>query len=425
MDLLEERKQRLHTLIDLARVTRGWSRAQIAAVLGRDPTKIYPETGNPKMDFLVSLADALEWPVGNVIEVVWGEAPCPAPESARNGDSFTDLNKALIEAHRVGAYDRVIATARRMYEVSADAEQRAHSLAREAFAWDALGRYPKVIETLREALQLAPVSSRLRRILQANLAAAQYALWDLAPALGAAEYLTHWYEANPPESVVDQKRPAFVHYLRGNIHRRLMAVEPEGFAHHADLAERDLLIAIEQHERLADVLGDHTLLGIANACKGGVMEIRVEKGQADAVLTVSQMLDAVEEAAANPTLTGYTLEGWGWWCIFGSNIALRHLTGSHLQQAVNAFTQHAINFADRLDHWAMRERAFTLQLALHERIKASTGIEVPLRINEDHKPLIASTMGRFPQFRRAGWQILELSNLVREPAKSRSDSRGQ
>ncbi len=421
MDVLEERKQRLHTLIDIARVTRGWSRAQIASVLERDPTKIYPDTGNPKMDFLVRLAEALEWPVGNVVEVVWGsaDAATDAKIEIEPTATFKELNASLVEAHRAGNYTRVIEISRLMLDAAADPEQKAHALAREAFAWDAMGRYSKVIETLNAALTIPSVTTRLRRIMQANMAAAQYALWDLTPALGTADYLVAWYEQNPPESVLDEKRPAFVNYLRGNIHRRLIAIEPESAEAHANAARHSLDLAIAQHERLADVLGDHTLLGIANGCRGALMEIDVEQGRAAGDETVASMLAQIEIAAKDTSLTGYALEGWGWWCIFASNIALRHLSGSHLQQAVNQLTNHAIDFADRLGHWAMRERAFTLQLSLYERIKASTGIEVPIALDEEQRPLIASTMGRFPRFRAVGWQILEMNNLVREPSRSR------
>ena len=61
---------------------------------------------------------------------------------------------------------------------------------------------------------------RLRLVLQATLANAQYTLWDLTPALGTAEVLARWYEANPPEKVYDWKRVAYVHYVRGNTRRR-------------------------------------------------------------------------------------------------------------------------------------------------------------------------------------------------------------
>lgn len=421
MDVLEERKQRLHTLIDIARVTRGWSRAQIASVLERDPTKIYPDTGNPKMDFLVRLAEALEWSVGSVVEVVWGDQVPEGHEASPPLDAptFSELNTRLVEAHRAGRNTLVVDLARQMLEVASTNEQKAHALAREAFAWDAMGRYAKTIETLNTALALRGVSTRLRRIMQANMAAAQYALWDLTPALGTADYLAKWYQQNPPESVLDEKRPAFVNYLRGHIHRRLIAIEPEVASQHADAAHDGLRLAAEQHERLADILGDHTLLGIANSCRGGLLEVDVEQGRASADETVASMLAKIEAASRDASLSGYTLEGWGWWCIFACNIALRHLGGSHLQQAVNQLTSHAIDFADRLGHWAMRERAFTLQLALHERIKASTGIEVPISLSHEQRPLIASTMGRFPRFRTVGWQILEMNNLVREPSRSR------
>ena len=60
MDHVEERKKRLHAMLDLARGSRGWSRAKLGRALGRDPTKVYPDSGNPKADFLVRLAEVLE-----------------------------------------------------------------------------------------------------------------------------------------------------------------------------------------------------------------------------------------------------------------------------------------------------------------------------------------------------------------------------
>ena len=71
MQKSDSQKSKLSRFVDLARVYRGWSRTELSRVLGRDPSKIIPESGNPKLDLLVGLAEALDWNVGDVAESVW------------------------------------------------------------------------------------------------------------------------------------------------------------------------------------------------------------------------------------------------------------------------------------------------------------------------------------------------------------------
>ena len=44
------RRDRLSRFVDLARVYRGWSRQELASNLGRDLSKVVPDSGNPKLD---------------------------------------------------------------------------------------------------------------------------------------------------------------------------------------------------------------------------------------------------------------------------------------------------------------------------------------------------------------------------------------
>ena len=60
----EERRRRLERLLDLAQVYRGWTRRELAKSLGRDPTKLIPGSGNPKLDLVISLSEVLDWTVG-------------------------------------------------------------------------------------------------------------------------------------------------------------------------------------------------------------------------------------------------------------------------------------------------------------------------------------------------------------------------
>lgn len=419
MDASVLRRQRLEMLLNLARVARGWSRSQLARALDRDPTKIVPESANPKMDYLVRLADVLEWPVGEVVEAIWnggatGEESAEAPTT-----SFEQYNDLIAEAVRAADYRRVTELSQSMYAVARTADERAHACIREAAGWDGMGRYPKVLEAARHGLQQGPLSVRLRLALQATLANAQYTLWDLTPALGTCEVLADWYEAHPPAKRHDWKRVAYVHYVRGHTHRCLMAMEPENHRLHADSARADLSKAIELYSSLSRDLGDENLMGIAHTCKGGLIEAEVELGQRDPKAAVTEMLASLESTdVLRSQATGDWVESHGWWCIFGSNIALRYLKGRELQQAMSVFMSKGLSIADRLDNWAMRERVFTIQFALHNLMVDTTGLDLAYTIDDQERSLIGATMGRFPSFRSTGWKILQTARVVQGAKES-------
>ena len=411
MDGSLERRDRLHRLIDLARASRGWSRAKLARALHRDPTKLYPESGNPKLDFLVHLADVLEWPVGDLADAVWGRGShqMTAPTDA----SFTELDDQCLAAYDSGDFATMAEIAGRMFSVARTGDQRALACIREAGGWDGLGRYPRALEAIQRGLSQGAVSVKYRLILQANLANAQYTLWDLTPALGTAQVLADWYEENTPQAGRDEMRSAFVYYVRGNTHRRLMALEDESRERHCHLGLADLGLAHSMYSRLAEELELESLAGIANTCRAGMLELRVETGEtaaADAVQELISGLDAIVEL--DEGVAGDVLESYGWSCIFGSNIAMRHLKGRELQQSLAVFTNKALEIADRLDHWALRERVFTMQYTLHQQIVDATGLDLQYTIDEEDRTLITATMGRFPSFRAVGWKILETARVV-------------
>jgi hypothetical protein len=417
MDHVAERKMRLHALLDLARASRGWSRAKLGRALGRDPTKVYPDSGNPKADFLMCLAEVLEWPVGEVIETIWGEGPLPVTIGAREristGIDFRELYEQARLAHGAGEYQRVVDHARAMHEAADSEERRAFACAMEYSGWDGLGRYLQGVDAAKRGLRHAPISTTTRNILRADLANAWYSLWELTPALGTAEVLADWYESNPPERKVDEKRPAFVHYVRGNTRRRLMSVEPELREEHGRLALADLHRSADAYVRLSEELEDTSLGGIANTCRGAIMEVEVEMGFRDADDAIETLLSGVRSVGEDEELVvGDWLESYGWWSIFGSNLALRHLTGAEMQRSVREFTDGALRVAERLNNWAMRERVFTLQFALHRVLAETSGLELDYTIGEQDQSLITATMGRFPTFRAVGWQILETAKVV-------------
>jgi hypothetical protein len=75
------------------------------------------------------------------------------------------------------------------------------------------------------------------------------------------------------------------------------------------------------------------------------------------------------------------------------------------------FTNKAIEIADRLGNWSMRERAFTMENFRRRRVTDTTGFQPDWVLDEDDVRVITGTMGRFPGFRDTGWHILEKARV--------------
>jgi len=370
-----------------------------------------PDSGNPKLDYVVKLADVLEWPVSEVVDVIHGEHVAASELDATHTMTFLDLIAEVDELLRVGDYTNVVERARQISGIASTGDELAHVLIREAAGWDGLGRYTKAQEAAQRGLRIPGLSVRLRLVLQATLANAQYTLWDLTPALGTCEVLAKWYEMNPPERDIDHKRIAYVLYVRGHTRRRLMAMQPESSQHHAQCAADDLTHAIEMYDQLTEEYEDDRLRGFAHTCRGGLLEIDVELGN----IRPQEALEQLYSETALPLTsddTGDWQESLGWRCIFGSNIALRHLEGNALQRYLSRFLARALEIAERSNNWAMRERVYTMQYSLHRELSQTTGLELDYTISEQVHSRVGLAMGRFPAFRDTGWQILKEAKVT-------------
>ena len=147
----DSQRVKLSRFVDLARMYRGWSRTELSRVLGRDPSKIVPESGNPKLDLLVGLADALDWNVGDVAESVWSDQEA---SSQIETCPFRELGLESLKAHEAGRYQDMLQIARRMRLVAETPREHAITCNREVGAWDGLGRYPRALESCQEGLSV-------------------------------------------------------------------------------------------------------------------------------------------------------------------------------------------------------------------------------------------------------------------------------
>lgn len=416
MKASDARREMLNQFIGLARVYRGWSKGQVAAALDRDPTKLVPETGNPKLDLIMRLASVLDWPVGDVAEGIWvaDEQP-PVLDSLSPDATFSELDQAALEAHRAGCHREMVEIARRMEEVAETPQQRAIAANREAGGWDGMGRFTKLLEAVQRGLQEQSISSQLRLMLQANLANAHYTLWHLVEARAVARDLLDAFEETPPSTRLERVTHAFAHYVRGHATRRMIDQDVADSVRIAGRAKMDLERAMHLYDALATEYGDDSYSGVANTCRGAIIETDVALGLRSAAAganELSQGLERVVDTDAVPI--GDWLESYGWWCIFGCNIALRGLEGRELHRHMAVFTNKAAEIADRTNNWSMREQAFTLEHFRRQRVADETGFDPDWLIDEDDVRVIAGTMGRFPHFRATGWKILQAARILDE-----------
>jgi len=371
----DHRRRRLEQLLGLAIAYRNCTRKELARTLGRDPTKLVPGTGIPKLDFVVELATVLDWSVGDVVDYLW--AP---PASDRD---------------------------------EPDAPATAATHLREAQRYRDEGRFRDVIDTATRRLAERDVSSAQRRALRAVLAEAYYALWSLVEALAISRDLLDTYRASPPQTRQDRRTHAMALYLAGQTQRRLMSIEPRRTRSLGKAARGDLEAALVLCRRLSLDRDDPQIEGMADTCVGAMIETDVAIGTCRPLDGLGQLLAGLDHIRDTTTFCAERLESYGWWCIYGCNIALRHLDDEReLQQHMAVFTNKADEISDLLDDWPMRERVFTMQHTRWERATGSTGFEIPVIIDRDDVRLITGAMGRFPFFKDTGWRILKSAQIV-------------
>ncbi len=427
MDVRTNRKKRLEQLLELAQAYKGCSRKELARILGRDRTKLVPASGVPKLDLVIDLCRVLDWSVGDVTGFLWpGACLTPGGTQAVDGNDngngngtpsgYEKLQLASRDAQREGKYALAVDLARRAFATAETSEQRALACNREAVAWDGLGHHGPALEAEQRGLKEPSISVEIRRILESNLANAYYTLWSLTVARSLSRDLIDSFEAEPQSEYRDRCTLAFAYYVRGNTLRRMMITEPEATARHAAAALGDLEVSQRMYRGLASEFDESSFAGIANTCRGGIIEVEValERRSAESALEeLAEGLEAVVDPEQCPP--GDWLESYGWWCIFGCNIALRHPNNERdLQRHMAIFTNKADEIADRMNNWSLRERVFTMQYASHRRFLDWTGRMLSLTLDNDDVRALVGTMGRFPTFRETGWKLLQTARVVRD-----------
>ncbi|MHC5024847.1 MAG: hypothetical protein ACYTGG_13240 [Planctomycetota bacterium] len=412
----KEQRERLGELINLAQTYRGCNRKELASVLGRDASNLIPDSGVPKIDLVIELANALDWPIESVIRAMCGNGNGRAVVESPLEGSFEQLDEASMAAHAEGRYSDMVDLAKRAFKAAENGEQRARASNREAGGWDGQGRLHNALEALQRGLRESGASVDRQMLLRANLANAYYTLWQLYEGKGLASDVIQRFEETPPETRTAKVAEATALYVRGNCSRRLLAMESGRAQEHARHAIDDLTRSEVCCIQLAAEFENDSYAGIANTCRGGIMESEVILGTRDAEEVLDAYITSLD-VTVNPDShpVGDWLESFGWWCIFGCNVALRHVADERdLQHKMAVFTNKADEIANRLGNWSLRERVFTMEYARRQRFNDWTGVDTEWTIDHEDVRVIAGTMGRFPAFHDTGWQILRSAKVIAE-----------
>ena len=411
---IDGRRARIERLARLAKCYRGWTAAELNDALGREPSRVAPATGNPKLDLVARLADALEWEIGDVARGIWCESP---DDAGRETEDFVELDARAQREHRAGAFDEMQRTARAMQGAASTPRERAIAANRLAGACDGLGHYAAAVNAVREGLAEHGAGADVRLMLTVNLANGCYTLWHLDEAHAIASSVAAALDARTRSvsaTRIERVACAFAHAVRGHCARRMLGRAPSGEARTlGEEAARELHDAGARVRALHEEHGDPQYDGLAFTAEGGGVEAAVAGGALGAEDGLARILDELDRfvdiaATASPQ----RVEGAGWWSIFGANIALRAglASAEEVDRTLAICTNKASEVAEHLGHWPIRERTFTLEWlrrTLRGRIDPADNPEWML--DADDVRVLVGTMARFPHFRRTGWEILDRS----------------
>jgi len=405
MDERGRRRERLHRLIDLALAAKRASKTGLAGYLARDRRHLYPDTDNPKLDLLVALGDALEWPLEAIVDFIWrGPEGCePLPE----GLDYATLDEQAVAAHHRGDFPGMVSIARQMQRVAKTPAQRGRAYRLEAAGWGGQGRLTHALSAIRRGLDVEGLPTTERIALECNLANAYYSLWELSSARGVAHAVVDHFATNSPNTQTDRASVAFALYVRGNAVRRMLNGRPADGAALVKAARDDLAAAERLYEELARQYGGQDLAAIANTCRGALLELEVEAGRRDALEAIEHILAAIPNPdAPAPWPPGEWLESYGWWCDFGANIAQRHLSDAGQQRYLAIFSEKLLRIGRRLGNWELIERAVSIDYSWRSRVADKMGVELPAVLDFEDVRTLVGTIGRFPHLWEPGWRLL-------------------
>lgn len=407
-------RDRLRKLVDIVQVYRRWTKQQVAEALGRESSKLVPESGNPKLDLVMAISAAMDWDPGQVAQCVWhGGRKDDVPASLQRSPQELEMEALLAE--RSCKWPALARIAHAQRACASDGASRALALRRLARASAGQGRFTDTLRHAQAGLSERNVPECTQLLLTVDLAVAHDALGHLVESAAVATQVITRF-GGPVGGLAGREILAHAFWIRGNASRRRIDEDPAAAERHAADASADLHAATSAYEAIAGESPGSAAQAMSHRCAGALIECGTVDGAiapSEGVQRIEQALGTVIDVDEYPA--GEWLESHGWWAAFGCSIALRSLSGAALQRAMAVFTNKAAEIAERVDSWTLRERAFSYEHLRRERASDEAGVSAEWLLDRDELRTVAGTIGRFPSFREVGMQILGTARLL-EPA---------
>ncbi|HMP37943.1 MAG TPA: hypothetical protein PKC43_10910 [Phycisphaerales bacterium] len=411
-------------MITLVQSYRGVSQREVAAALGRNVHAIVPDSGNPKLDLVVSLAELLDWPVEMVVASIQGTLSAAALRGGAQGTA--DAAPKLPAKERVHrAWE--LAESERWTELvdfsepsrndDLDGEMFAHLMQYRFIAMESDGRYLQGIEACRLGLRRTQRGSVANFRLRAAMAYGLMVVGLIHEAEGVSTSLCAEMacldDADPEHCTRSMSR-----FTRGNA-LRLQAPSSLDVQGVALEAIRSLSDAARGFDHVALLNSDRRYAALARTARAAMSDLDVILGKAHPGELVAGVIASLDRAVELDAMDSSSAESVGWECVFACQAILR--SGRQIDDAERALailTNKLDQVAARLGHWALREQLFSIEHLQRVHMQARHGVAQPWSLDEEDVRTVMGTMGRFPEFRAEGWRILA-AVLAEKGARSR------
>lgn len=294
---------RLEELQALARTYRNWSVKELALALGRQPGRLVPESGMPKIDLVVALAKALDWPIEAVVEHLVKPDAGPrgdgsGADSAKNfGKDFASLYNASLDKRLHRDYFEAIRLAVRAGSVADTPTRRAAANVIESDAHEACGSYLEALRCLRAGAQIDGVDLPWRLLIDSKIANILFMQGNRTQAIGIASSVLDYTARIEADHVAHLSR-ALAHWARGHALRASIPFANfEVWKPLADSAEEDFASCADIAEELRASehgYGDRNLT-FATSIEVGLLELRAVKSPESAGPVLARLLEIVRE----------------------------------------------------------------------------------------------------------------------------------
>ena len=403
-------RRRLAKVVDLARIYRNCGVKELADLVRRDKTRLVPETGNPKIDLVASLAEVLDWSIQDVVEAIRGERLVQRAAVLHGYRSFSELAEMARRAHAGGHWRALQAIAAKLKAAARDSEQRATTCVWQGSACESTGRYQEALEHFQKGLNQRATNRETRILLRTNLANAHCLMENLLEARSVATDAIREVEADASDSsqLFNRSAIAFARYVRGSARRRQLA--EGGAPKHVDQAIEDLTQARNSYHQLCRYGDSRSFQGLASTCEGALVELETLAGRLDpeaALRQIQNHLELMEHPLHTGLNVGDTLESHAWWATFGANIAWRLRAGTHQREHTTAFAERLLAIGDRLNHAGFQATGFSFLYRVHRAALDADLHPDPWSITPERLSRLVRVMGCLPGFQTTGWKILE------------------